>query len=202
MTRISLIDAMFVLAIAVMPATLVAQTETQPFPEWTDVEAAVQIQLAEISYYEPGDIIAQDDVAPLWDQFAEIGWTVDTDVRKEYTQHLLPSSDFLVKKLRETKLSRKFMRQIARLPNGYDRTDRLRRLPYGERRIKELIRGPDGYKLIEYMTTSEGGKNLGRQLSRDPGGKNFNSTTGILYTETMLLESLKSRYDEAVAAAN
>ncbi|MEX0724956.1 MAG: hypothetical protein WEB58_02440 [Planctomycetaceae bacterium] len=195
MAGLSIIKSTLVIAFALLPASLVAQTDEMPFPEWADLAAVVTAQLAEIGHYEPGDIIARDDVAPLWDQFAEMGWTVDAKVRKEFDEHLLPKNDFLVKQLRATKSSRLFMRQIAGLPEGYDRIDHLRRLPYGERRVKELIRGPDGYKLIEYMTTSPGGKNLGKQLSQAPGGKGFNKGTGTIYTEKMLLESLQEQYE-------
>ncbi|MFN0199561.1 MAG: hypothetical protein ACKVT0_22645 [Planctomycetaceae bacterium] len=176
---------------------LIAQTEDEKFPSWSDIESAVNQQLHEITDYEEKDLVAREEVEPLWKTFDALGWKVDRKSQKSIEDQLLPKSDFLVKQLRSSKSARTFMRQVAEMPGGYDRIDHLRQMKYGERRIQELIRGPDGYKLIEYMTESTGGKNFGKQLSNAPGGKDFNKPTGRIYTEKSLLERLKVPYDKA-----
>ena len=96
---------------------------------------------------------------------------------------------------------RKFMSQIARYPDAYDRLDRFSRLPRGQRMVGDLIRGPGGYKMIEYMTETPGGEFLGKQLSKAPDGRDFNAPTGRIYTVKMLQSRLKQSYAEAGKAA-
>lgn len=109
---------------------------------------------------------------------------------KQILQKVPAKDEFLAEQFR-TPGGRKFMRQIARYDDGYDRLDRLSRLPHGKQTIIDLIRGPDGYKMLEYMTTTPGGLALGDQLSNAPKGKNFNEATGRIYTAEMLLKRLE-----------
>ncbi len=86
------------------------------------------------------------------------------------------------------------MREIAGVPEGFDRLDRLRRLPDGQKRMKELIADPGGSTMIQYLATMPGGKNMGRQLSSKKHG-DFNASTKRIYTEAQLLAELKTRYE-------
>jgi len=170
--------------------------ELPPFdlPPFDEVKKIVQKHFASLPNYRDGDIIARGDVRPLFTKFEGIGWKVAD--RKEIVAAVMDEGSFLVRNLRTAK-GRKFMRQIASYPDGYDRTDRLSRLPHGQGSVQQLIRGPDGAKMIEYMTTAPGGKNLGKQLSRGPKGRNFNDPTGRIYTAKDLLTRLKASHTEA-----
>ncbi len=109
---------------------------------------------------------------------------------KQILERVPAKDEFLAEQLR-TPGGRKFMRQISRYDDAYDRLDRLSRLPHGQQTVIDLIRGPDGYKMLEYMTTTPGGEALGEQLSNAPKGKNFNRTTGRIYTAETLLKRLE-----------
>ncbi len=138
--------------------------------------------------WRPRDLITRDKVEPLLAQLRRTMLPLP-DARR-ILKDALPKDDFLAQQFR-TSAGRKFMRQVARYDDAYDRLDRLRRLPHGEQTIIDLIRGPDGYKMIEYMTTTPGGEALGQQLSNASKGKKFNETTGRIYTAKMLLERLE-----------
>jgi hypothetical protein len=176
--------------------TSTSPTEPRPLPEWKDVQAAVAGHFAGQAAYQPGDLLSQGEVTPLFPKLAALNWTV-VDSR-EITALLLPDNDFLVTQL-QTRAGRKFMRRIAHLPGGYDRIDRLRGMDRGRQRVRELIQGPDGDKLIEYLTTTPQGKNLGRSLSQGTGGKEFNKPTQKLYTEQDLLRRLQTSYQAEAA---
>jgi hypothetical protein len=107
---------------------------------------------------------------------------------------LLPEDDFLYNELNSDN-GREFAQDIASLPNGYDRVDRLCRIPRGQQTVHDLVQGPDGAKMIEYMTTSSGGKELGKQLANCPNGGNFNAPTGRIYNVPQLLKYLKTQFD-------
>ncbi len=153
-----------------------------------EVEPMVKKHFAGLPDYQPGDIISRSNVEPLFAQLADRGWNVAD--RKAVLAAVPADDNFLVTSFR-TKSGRKFMRDVAKYPEAYDRLDRLARLPYGKLAIRRLIRGPDGYRMIEYMTTTRGGIELGKQLSNAPQGKNFNRPTGRLYTAELLLKRLK-----------
>jgi hypothetical protein len=141
---------------------------------------------------EKGDLISRSQVQELFRRLAKLGWQVPQP--KELTDRVLADDQFLIKRLR-TPDGIKFMRQVARLPNGYDRLDHLSQLQRGQKIVSELIRGPDGYKMLEYMTTSSGGANMGKMLSETPHGANFNGTTGKIYTLEALELELRARFD-------
>ena len=164
---------------------------SQPkFPEATAVQQALADHFAGLEDYQAGDLVAANDVTPIFAKLKKLGWTVADE--REITGLLVPDSDPLVRQLRTTN-GRKFMRKITSLPGGYDRLDRLRKMPQGEQRLREMIQSPGGEKLVEYMTSTPEGRNLGRSLSQSPSGKDFNKPTGRLYTaadvERRLLES-------------
>jgi hypothetical protein len=147
--------------------------------------------------FQKADLIAREDVEPLLKKLAEAGFTLK---KPEDLLKILPTKiEFIYVQL-NTPAGRKFMRQIAAYPNGYDRLDRLSRLPRGKQTVRDLIRGPGGEKMIEYMATSDGGIELGKQLSQAPNGGGFNSATGRIYTVSDLLGYLKDKYDAQLKA--
>jgi hypothetical protein len=190
-----------VVALAVC-SDLVAKTPTSKnkkekppsgkLPSFETVTRTVQKQLASGRSYRPGDLITTSAVDYIFRRLEKLKWKVAD--RKDILKLVLSDSDWMARQF-SSEQGREFMREIADLPGGYDRVDRLRRMPYGEQQIANLIRSPDGYKLFEYMTTTQGGRNLGGMLSQGVNGRDFNSPTGRIYTETDLLKRLKKSYD-------
>ena len=171
-------------------------TATGKFPTFEAVTRTVEKHLAANRNYRSGDLLTTSVVESLFRKLERINWKVAD--RKQILKSVLPDSDWLARQF-ATQNGKEFMRQVAELPGGYDRVDRLRRMPYGQQQLADLMRGPDGYKLFEYMTTTQGGKNLGAMLSKGVNGQDFNRPTGRLYTELDLLKRLKKTYDiEAV----
>jgi hypothetical protein len=172
------------------------KADSKKFPSFETVTSTVQKQLATNRSYRPGDLITTSAADSLFRKLEKINWKVAD--RRDILKLVLADSDWMARQF-STDRGREFMREIAELPGGYDRVDRLRRMPYGQQQIADLIRSPDGYKLFEYMTTTQGGRNLGGMLSRGVNGRDFNSPTGRIYTEVELLKRLKKSYDiEAV----
>lgn len=166
------------------------------FPAWGDVEGALTDFFKREPNYKNGDLISRKQGERFLSVLPKFGWTLERGEQEKLLGKLLPEDHFLVQELR-TPAGTKFMRQIAKLPEGYDRAQRLTGLKGGKERLKELVRGPDGYKLIEYMAKSDGGKNLGTMLGDVKGGRDFNKPTGVIYTESGLGEALKELHSRA-----
>jgi hypothetical protein len=172
------------------------KSPSAPLPSFDLVTKEVKRQLALDPEYQEGDLLTAPRVEKILSKLDKINWKV-ADAR-EIVRLLLSDTDWMAERLSGPE-GRQFMRQIARLPGGYDRVDRLRDMPNGESNISDFIESPEGFKMIEYMTTTQGGRNLGDQLSEAPDGHNFNQPTGRIYTERELLKRLKTSYDaEAV----
>jgi hypothetical protein len=166
------------------------------FPTFEKVEQTVEKQLTANRSYRSGDLLTSSVVETLFRKLEKINWKVAD--RKDILKLVLPESDWMARQFSGDS-GRNFMRQIANLPGGYDRVDRLRRMPYGQQQIADLVHSPDGYLMFEYMTTTQGGKNLGNMLSQGVNGQDFNRPTGRIYTELDLVKRLKKSYDrEAV----
>ncbi|HUE15944.1 MAG TPA: hypothetical protein VMR25_17365 [Planctomycetaceae bacterium] len=162
------------------------------FPTFETVTRTVEKQLAARDSYRSGDLLTVTMVELLFRKLEKINWKVAD--RRDILKSVLPDSDWMARQF-SWQNGRDFMRQVADLPGGYDRVDRLRRMPYGQQQMADLMRGPDGYKLFEYMTTTQGGKNLGNMLSHGVNGEDFNRPTGRIYTEIDLIKRLKKSYD-------
>ncbi len=175
-----------------------AWAEDKSIPAVSEISAALDEFFDKQNDYESGDLITGRQVEPLLDLLQERGLPLHD--RKEILADLPVDDEFLVKQF-GTPAGVKFMRQIARFPDAYDRVDRLSRLPRGRQTVADLIRGPDGYKMIEYFTTAAGGKELGRMLSESPAGRDFNNPTGRIYTADLLLERLKQSREESIKTA-
>jgi hypothetical protein len=161
---------------------------TKPAPTANEVQTAVKQYFARLPGYQAGDLIDRSQAAAMFADFQRRGWIVQ---QGEVLLQQVPSPDgFLARELR-TPQGKAFMRRIVRIPQCYDRVDRLSQLIRGEQTVRDLIRGPDGYKMIEYLGTSQGGKQLGRMLSSAPNGTNFNQPTGRIYTAEALASKLR-----------
>ena len=182
--------------LAVLSGLRFAQAGGAAMPSFDQVQKLVDRQLATLSDYQPGDIVSQQQVEPIFEQLKQLGWIVRD--RAEIMKLVPGDSDFIVRELRGAE-GRPFMRQSGKYPLAYDRIDRLSRMIMGEKNVRALIRGPDGYKMIQYMTSTPYGRNMGQMLSQDPHGADFNSPTGRLYTADALLGRLQQSYDAELA---
>jgi len=187
----------FVVLLAVCCGLRFAQAGGASLPSFDQVQKLVDRQLAALSDYQPGDIVSQQQVEPIFEQLKQLGWVVRD--RAEIMKLVPGDSDFIVRELRSAE-GRSFMRQSGKYPLAYDRIDRLSRMIMGEKNVRALIRGPDGYKMIQYMTSTPYGRNMGQMLSQDPRGADFNSPTGRLYTADALLGRLQQSYDAELAS--
>ena len=168
------------------------QDEKAELPKFPVIRNAVVRHFASMPNFQPGDIVSQSNVRPVFDHLRQMGWTVAQ--RKAILALVLEDKDFLVRQLR-TDNGRKFMRRIAKYPSAYDRLYRLAAMRGGRRTVVDMIQAKDGYKMIEYLTTSKGGKNLGRLLGNVPKGSNFNRPTGKIFSVDSLVVHLKTSYE-------
>lgn len=166
--------------------------EKTSWPKIDQVVEAAEKHFKTLANYEPGDILSRGDVEPIFKRLEKLGWKVRD--RKPLIEQILPDDAFLVRQVR-TAAGRKFMRQVARIPHGYDRLDHLSRLSDADTLIPRLVNGVDGYKMIEYLVEAPGGETMGRMLSNVPNGQNFNRPTGRIYTEKEFIARLKQSYE-------
>ena len=168
------------------------QAQQSSLPKFETARKLVRLYFERQDGYEQGDIITREQATEAFRYLTKIHWKVRD--QKEILAALYSEKDFLPRTLR-TKTGRPFMREIAKLPHGYDRLDRMSRLPRGERMVSDLASEPDGYKMIEYLADTKGGDNLGKLLSNAPRGKDFNQPTGRIYTEDAFVRRLKESYE-------
>jgi hypothetical protein len=172
--------------------TTTARTTAEPPPSFEAVTKEVKHLLALDPGYQAGDLLTVPKVERVLAKLEKIHWKVADG--NEILKLVLSESDWMAARF-STPDGKQFMRQIAGMPGGYDRVDRLRRMPRGKSNINDFIENPEGFKMIEYMTTTKGGQNLGEQLSEAEDGADFNKPTGRIYTEQDLLKRLKQSYE-------
>jgi hypothetical protein len=182
------------LAGAATTASSARAADPDRLPAYTSVQKLVRDYFASQPGYERRDIISQRDAVAILADLDKLGWKVAD--RREILDRVPADNELLVRELR-TSAGRKFMRQMDRYPDAYDRLDRLTHMPQGTSTLKRLVAGPDGYKLIEYLTTASGGREMGKMLSNTPRGRGFNRSTDRIYTQRLLMQALKARYKEA-----
>ena len=176
-------------------ASLGAAPAKPKVPSFDDVRKTAFKYFDAQPNFSPDQIITQSQVRGLFDKLKVIGWEVP---EQQKVLDLIPGDqETLVKDLR-TPDGRKFSKQIAKLPNAYDRLDRLIRMPTGRSAVSRLIKGPDGVWLLQYMTEDPGGKAMGKMLSNTPTDKNNNQPTGRLYTLPALMNDLQGIYTATV----
>jgi len=179
---------------AATTASRALAADSPKLPPYTSVRKAVREYFAAQPGYQRRDIISQRNATAVFADLEKLGWKVAD--RREIFDRVPADDELLVRELR-TSAGRKFMRQMDRYPDAYDRLDRLSKMPQGTSTLKRLVAGPDGYKLIEYLTTASGGKEMGKMLSNTPRGRGFNRSTDRIYTQRLLLAALKASYKEA-----
>ena len=163
----------------------------KPLPEFSTVAAAVKRHFETVPDFEPGDLIAEADVGPVFDQLQLMGWRI---ADRKAIEGLLPNeSNFVTRQLR-SKQGVKFMRKISSDPDGYERLYQLASLPNGNRLARDLIHGKGGHEMIDYMTTSKGGKNLTKMLAKTPHGKQIGKRSELIFTVDQLIARLKESY--------
>ncbi|MBN2476773.1 MAG: hypothetical protein JXB62_19340 [Pirellulales bacterium] len=169
--------------------------EEKPLPPFEDIRETVSRHFSMLPDYQPGDILAQSEVEPLFVQLDRMGWSVADS--KTLVNRVPPDGDFLVRQLR-TPEGRKFMRQISPYPGAYDSLDRMRWLPNGQRTVYNLIHQSDrGGDVIKYLRTTEDGKRAERLMGEKPTSPDYNKPTGRIYTAEMLLDRLEEGYAKA-----
>ncbi len=169
--------------------------EPAPLPEFSAVQGLIMDHFESIKGYRENDLLSQGDVTPLFKKIEEIGWPVED--RDAILKQVLPDNAFIVRELR-TRQGKKFMRQISKHPEAYDRLQRYGAMSRGRRNVRDLVHRPGGHTLIQYMTTTRGGRRMGRELSTTPTGKDFDKKTGQIYTVKQLLDRLQKSYDDEV----
>jgi hypothetical protein len=175
-----------------------AAAETATVPVTIDLNSAVRDHFAKQRDYRSGDLLTRGKVeAALPAIERKTGWKLENAEREALLKLTLDDKSFLAKQL-TSKTGKDFARQIAGMPLGYDKLDRLSHLPQGESTIQRLVVGPDGYKLLEYMTSSRGGRELSRMLSADGEG-DFEKPTGKIYDDRQLTSALRQLHKAALA---
>jgi hypothetical protein len=176
---------------ALVLASLGAAPVKPKLPSFDEVRKTAARYFDEQPSFSADQILSQSQVQGLFEKLKGIGWVVP---EPEKILDLVPTDqETLVRDLR-TPDGRKFCKQIASLPNAYDRLDRLIRMPTGRSAVARLIKGPDGVWLLQYMTEDSGGKAMGKMLSNTPTGKDFNRPTGRLYTVAAVMNELQGVY--------
>ncbi|MES1213733.1 MAG: hypothetical protein ABUL64_04025 [Singulisphaera sp.] len=163
-------------------------------PSFDQIEATVEGYFSQEAHQEPGEIISRSQVRAVLDLLQRKGWKVPD--QQALLDRILDDSDLLVRELR-TKDGRKFARQVAHFPQGYDRLDRLIRMPTGKSILWRSVHTPDGYKLFEYLTTAPGGEEMTKMLMNSSAGRDFNKPTGRAYTTDGLIQLLRPRWEES-----
>jgi len=175
-------------SVVTAPAATGATSDVESLPDWSKLEQVASRDLAILPDYQPGDLIVESNVMPMFDHFQQMDWNVTE--RRVIQRQLIKDSDFIARRLR-TKKGMKFMRNMAKYPDAFDRLYRMAALSGGRTLVNDLIAEPAGHEMIEYLTTSKGGKNMGKMLARAPKGAQFNKPTDRIFTEKQLLARLR-----------
>lgn len=153
------------------------------------IEKLVATHLKNNPDYKAGDLITQRDVEPIFNELIEQG-RPPADNESLYDA-FLPDRDYLALSLR-TPEGLKFMRAVAKLPQAYDRLERLSWSATGRKMLAELIAAPDGPRMFEQILSPEGMAKIEETLKSDPRGGNFQLPTGKIHTADELLERLEA----------
>lgn len=174
-------------ALSAFAVSAVSAAEPQPLSR-AQIQQVVASHLRSNPDYVPGDLITQGDVEPIFNTLIEQG-SPPADNESLYDA-FLSDRDHLAKSLR-TPEGRKFMRAVARLPNVFDRLERLSWSETGQLMLDELIASADGPKLLEKILTPEGMAKIEESLRKDPRGGNFQLPTGKVHTADQLIDRLE-----------
>ena len=181
----------FMPGILLLAATtcLAAKPPLTKFPKQAKVQEIVQAQFKQ-QRRQPGELISQGDVKPIFEQLAEAGWKVSDQAE---ILKLVPSDgDPLVKQLRSAS-AKKALKGLGNKPGVYDRLDRMLKLPEGGKFLRDVLSWPDPSQMLKTLTTTDKGADLAGSLSNAPRSKDFTKPTGRIYTpEAFTARLLKS----------
>ena len=155
------------------------------------IEEIVSRNLRNDPLYMPGDVICQSDVEPIFNELIERGYR-SADNEGLYDS-FLSANDKFIKSMR-TPEGRMFMRSVAKLPEAYDRLERLSWSNTGRALLAEMIASGDGKKAMEHILSDEGAKLVEGLLAKDPRGQNFRLPTGKVHTANELIDHLCEIY--------
>jgi hypothetical protein len=167
-------------------------------PRLAEAKAIAEQHLRSLENYAPGDLISRGDVEPIFNELLSRGLPVN-DIAEELYDEFIPDNSFLLKLLR-TEDGRKFMRQVNRFPQAYDRLERLSWVPAGQEILRELVASPDGASLFKAMLEPAGLEATARLLESDPRGKNYSLPTGHVHTAAQFLKRLEKKFPGAKKA--
>lgn len=160
-----------------------------------DVKQIISLHFQSTSSYIPGDLITDQQVKPLFTDFAKSGWEIDN--QDEILKRVTKSGSFMDRTMNQGN-GRKFFRSISRHKNGIDRVERMSKLKTGRSSIDRLINKiPNGSDFIKALATTQHGKIFG-QIHQSKGSKNFNNSTGKIYTEKQLTEFMTVLFEEEI----
>lgn len=183
------------LSTAIVPFLLtvsLAAAQRPAPPDFAEVKAAVEKQLASDPERQPDDLITQSQVRAALAAAQQVGWDVPQADR--IVELAVTDDSFLATEL-STPQGQKFMRKISRHSGGYARLDRLSSISRGKTVVRDLIRQRDGDKFIEYLATTKSGHNLGGMLANARQGVDLNKPTHRIYTSADLMAVLQRAYD-------
>lgn len=181
--------------LSIVTGSLCAQQKPQ-LPSFEKIVAHTIEVAKTFDNYQPGDMITREEAKKLFRFYSKIGWEIPN--QEQYLKNI-PAQDEVVVEILHSEKGRKMMRQISKIPTGYDCADQLSRLPDGERLLRQLTDGPDGYKMIEYLSNEKGGKEMGLMLNQASSKVDFRKLTGRIYTLKKLLTILAPVYEQAAA---
>lgn len=172
-------------------------------PPFEDVEQVVDRYYVSQKDFRPTDLISQRDAQAIFDQLKRIGW--DVADQKQITSQVLPDNHFLIQLLRSP-AGKKFMRKTSSFGLIYDRLDRVSMQPGGRQLITDLIKLPNSEQFAKQKTT-QGDPDLVALLPKDILGNNqqianYSKPTGKIYTQSDLLDRLKTSHKLALEKAN
>lgn len=184
------------LLLAVALTTTTYGAEKKHKPRWEQLAKIFDAYFAELPGHQPGGIITQSEVTPLWEMLARAKWNVPAAEREAIMALVPADKEFLVRQL-HTSNGRRFMSKVAvKYPEIYDRLDMLAHTDGGGKpAVSGLIAAPDANLTVKYMFSKGGEKSWAALM---PQRVKFDKPTGRIYTA----ESLKSRLQGLFEAAH
>lgn len=178
------------LAVVLMPSAGAAERNA---PTMEQVEKVIADHLARKRDYQPGDLITRADMEPIFNRLLELG--VEPANRETLYDQFLPYNSFLASEL-SMPAGRKFMRQVSKYPNVYDRLERLSWMPAGRELIREMTQRADGPEVLLSLTTPQGAKAVEQIMAGDIRGQNFHLPTGHIHTAEQLIQQLRESHKQ------
>jgi hypothetical protein len=153
-------------------------------------ERVVARHLAHNARYVPGDLLSREDVEPILDELADLGFRPFAN--DDAFDMVLPESSLLVILMRMPEGER-FMRRLAHHEHVYDRLERLTWSPQGRDLLRAYVASPHGVaefeKLLALKKPSEITAVLGAETA-----KNFELPTAHIHTALEFVQALRKAH--------